>query len=98
MITGEQIKAGRALLRWTAKELSDRSGVSVPTIQRIEATRGEPSAMYDTIERVRGAMETAGLRFYTVALEGRWWIGLRVDVGAERPTTRGGGTLGDTQN
>ena len=36
MISGAQVRAARALLGWTAKELARKAGVGISTVQRIE--------------------------------------------------------------
>ena len=56
MISTEQIRAARALLRWTAQNLADVSGVGVATIRRIELMDGVPSG------QVRTQMATARIR------------------------------------
>lgn len=61
MITGDQMRAARALLRWSAKDLAEKSGVSLPTIQRMEAASGTPSALAPNLEAVRRAIEAAGV-------------------------------------
>ena len=63
MISTEQIRAARALLRWTAQNLADVSGVGVATIRRIELMDGVPSGQVRTIEALRGALEGAGVEF-----------------------------------
>jgi len=63
MISTEQIRAARALLRWTAQNLADMSGVGVATIRRIELMDGVPSGQVRTIEALRGALEDAGVEF-----------------------------------
>lgn len=63
MITGEQIRAARALLRIEQKELSKLSGVSLPTVQRLELQRGTLRGSYRTIEAIRGALERLGIVF-----------------------------------
>ena len=63
MISTEQIRAARALLRWTAQNLADMSGVGVATIRRIELMDGVPSGQVRTIEALRGALEGAGVEF-----------------------------------
>jgi transcriptional regulator with XRE-family HTH domain len=42
MITGKHIRAARGWLNWTQKDLSEKSGVSAPTIVRFELGEGEP--------------------------------------------------------
>lgn len=62
-MTGEQIRAARALLGWTATDLGSKSGVSYATIQRIDATRGPVSGRFETIEAIRKALEAEGIQF-----------------------------------
>ena len=62
-MNGEQIRAGRALVGWSAADLADKAGISYPTIQRIDATRGPVSGRFETIEAIRNALETAGVQF-----------------------------------
>ncbi|MEH6751748.1 MAG: helix-turn-helix domain-containing protein [Paracoccaceae bacterium] len=60
---GEQIKAARALLGWTAADLAKQSGVSYPTIQRLDATKGQVGGRHETVEAVRKALEAGGVQF-----------------------------------
>lgn len=62
-MTGEQIRAARSLLSWTAKDLAEQSGVSYPTIQRLDSTKGVLSGRHDTIETVRATFVQAGIQF-----------------------------------
>lgn len=63
MITSDQIRAARALLRWSGKDLAKNSGVSLPTIQRIEAANGPPSALGTNIAAIQNALELGGVIF-----------------------------------
>ena len=63
MITSGQIRAGRALLRWSSADLARHSGVGTATIQRMEVMDGVPSGQVRTIEALRGALEDAGVEF-----------------------------------
>ena len=63
MITGSQIRMARACLRWTAKNLAEKSGVSWATIQRMESVDGVPSASATNLEAVQRALEAAGVEF-----------------------------------
>jgi len=63
MISTEQIRAARALLRWTAQNLADASGIGVATIRRMELMDGVPSGQVRTIEALRAALEVAGVEF-----------------------------------
>lgn len=61
MLTSEQIRAARMLLRWEQKDLADRSGVSLPTIKRIEARPGEVQSYASTVAALVAALEEAGI-------------------------------------
>lgn len=63
MITGSQIRAARALLRWSAKELGEKSNVSLNTVQRLESVDDVPSTSAKTINNVQTALENAGVKF-----------------------------------
>jgi predicted transcriptional regulator len=63
MLTGFQIRAARAGLRITAKELAGRAGVSLPTIQRFETVDGVPPSRSSTLLDVKAALEAAGIEF-----------------------------------
>jgi transcriptional regulator with XRE-family HTH domain len=63
MITAEQIKAARALLRLEQEELARRSSVSVTTIRRLEAAQGERLVAENTVGNVVRALEEAGVEF-----------------------------------
>jgi predicted transcriptional regulator len=63
MLTGSQIRAARAALNITARELAERAGVSLPTIQRFEAVDDIPPSRSSTLLDVRKALESAGIEF-----------------------------------
>ena len=44
MISGAQIRAARAFLRWSASELATKAKLSLSTVQSIEAVEGSPEA------------------------------------------------------
>ena len=44
MLSSEVVRAARALLRWEQRELASASGVSLPTIKRLEAKPGTMGA------------------------------------------------------
>jgi len=62
-ISSEQIRAARALLRLEQADLAAASGVSLPSIKRLEGKPGPLAAQSRTIEALRGALETAGVIF-----------------------------------
>jgi predicted transcriptional regulator len=51
------------LLRWEQKDLSEASGVSLPSIKRLETQPGELSAQHRTIQAIVQALERAGVEF-----------------------------------
>ena len=61
MITSQQMRAARALLGIDQKRLAELAGLSVPTIQRMEASRGQVRGVVDTLVKVVGALEAAGI-------------------------------------
>ena len=63
MILAEQIRAARALLDWSAKDLATASGVSPATLQRIERAHGAPQSHTRTLADLKRALEAAGIEF-----------------------------------
>jgi transcriptional regulator with XRE-family HTH domain len=63
MLSSEQIRAARALLRWEQKDLADASGISLPSIKRLETQKGELAAQPRTIDALRRALVAAGISF-----------------------------------
>ena|SRR6266478_1819945 len=62
-LTGPQIRAARALLNWSAEDLSRRSAVSLRTIRRAELTEGHTSMTTANDLAIRRALEAAGVEF-----------------------------------
>jgi transcriptional regulator with XRE-family HTH domain len=58
-----QIKAARALLGWSQETLAGAAIVSVPTIKRLEAEDGMLGGRNETAEKIRSALEAAGVEF-----------------------------------
>ena len=63
MLTGEQIRAARALLRWEQKDLAQTSGVSEQTVIRLEKMVGQVSGQIGTVQAIKDALETGGVDF-----------------------------------
>ncbi len=63
MITSEQIRAARQLVRLTADQLAKASGVGVATIRRFELMKGVPSGNARLVESIQKALEIAGVEF-----------------------------------
>lgn len=57
-IKARHIRAARAWMGWGQQELADRSGVSLPTITRLENDIGEPESK--TLEKIAAAFEAVG--------------------------------------
>lgn len=62
MMTGNQMKAARALLGITQTELAAAAGISVPTIKRMEVQDTGKSSL-ENVLKVRKALEAAGVVF-----------------------------------
>jgi transcriptional regulator with XRE-family HTH domain len=62
-LSSAQIRAARALLRWSAEDLARRSFLSVATIRRAELTEDETSMTAANDLAVRRALEAAGVEF-----------------------------------
>ena len=63
MIISEQIRAARQLLRITADDLANLSGVGVATIRRYELMTGVPSGNARSVEAIQQALEAKGVEF-----------------------------------
>src|SRR4051812_14652296 len=63
MPTADQIRAARALLRWSAARLARAAGVATSTVARCEAGSGIPSVGVPTLQKIQRALEAAGVEF-----------------------------------
>jgi len=61
MISSAQMRAARALLGIDQRQLADLAGVSVPTIQRMEASDGQVRGNVDSLVKVIEALDQAGV-------------------------------------
>jgi transcriptional regulator with XRE-family HTH domain len=61
VITAAQIRAARALLGLDQRALAEAAGLSVPTIQRMEASEGVIRAHVDSLMKLIGALDAAGI-------------------------------------
>jgi transcriptional regulator with XRE-family HTH domain len=83
-ITGAQIRAARAFLRWTIDDLATKADVGLSTIQKVEEVDGEPrivstlqwrsDARDEALTKIRSALEKAGITFLPESAHG---VGLR---------------------
>jgi DNA-binding XRE family transcriptional regulator len=63
MLHGSQLRAARAMLRWTVAELATHSGVSAKTISRAESVDGVPRMLTETMDALQLALEQGGCVF-----------------------------------
>ncbi|MDI1344529.1 MAG: helix-turn-helix transcriptional regulator [Pseudolabrys sp.] len=61
MITGTQMRAARALLGFDQRELAKASGLSLPTIQRMESSDGVVRGNVDSLMKLVDALSTNGI-------------------------------------
>jgi transcriptional regulator with XRE-family HTH domain len=62
-ITGAQVRAARALIRWSAKDLAKAAGIGVATVSRAEVEDGIPSITSANLKAMQRALEAAGVEF-----------------------------------
>jgi len=63
MLTGAQIRAGRALVDWTGADLAKAAGVSLQTIRRMEGEVGTGRSSVANVQAIQRALEEAGVEF-----------------------------------
>jgi transcriptional regulator with XRE-family HTH domain len=61
VITAAQVRAARALLGMDQRTLAEAAGLSVPTIQRMEASEGVIRANVGSLMKLLAALEVAGV-------------------------------------
>jgi transcriptional regulator with XRE-family HTH domain len=61
MITAHQLRAARALLSIDQRQMAELADLSVPTIQRMEASDGVIRANVDSLMKLVSALESAGI-------------------------------------
>lgn len=61
MITANQLRAARALLSIDQRQMAEQADLSVPTIQRMEASGGVIRANVDSLMKLVSALESAGI-------------------------------------
>ncbi len=63
MVSVRQVKAARSLLAWSQEELAAKSGVSYPTLARLESSDGDLGGRSATAGKIVAALESAGVEF-----------------------------------
>lgn len=61
MISSAQLRAARALIGIDQRRLAELAGVSLPTVQRMEASAGNVRGKVDTLTRIVEALDAAGV-------------------------------------
>ena len=61
MISGGQMRAARALLNMDRKTLAELSGLSMPTIQRMETSKGSVRSNVESLEKIINTFKAAGI-------------------------------------
>jgi transcriptional regulator with XRE-family HTH domain len=61
MITAAQLRAARALAGLDQRKLAEASGLSLPTIQRMEASEGTIRGNVDSLMKLVAALDAAGI-------------------------------------
>lgn len=69
-LTGGQLRAARALVRWSADDLAQRARVGVATVRRAEANDGPITLTAANAAAIRSALEAAGIIFVAENGEG----------------------------
>lgn len=62
-ITGAQLRAARALLRWSADDLAEKTKIGIATLRRAESADGPVGMTAANAASVRAALESAGVIF-----------------------------------
>lgn len=63
MPTGKQIKAARAVLNWSVRDLATRTGIGTATINRYEVVSGFPISRKGYLNKIRETFEDRGVHF-----------------------------------
>jgi transcriptional regulator with XRE-family HTH domain len=91
MISAAQVRAARALLGIDQRQLADLSGLSVPTIQRMEASEDVIRGNVDSLTKLIAALEKCGVELISeggVSQSGGRGVRLRV-LSKDTGNTRG---------
>ncbi|RME61929.1 MAG: helix-turn-helix domain-containing protein [Alphaproteobacteria bacterium] len=92
MITAAQLRAARALLGIDQRRLAELSGLSVPTIQRMEASDGVIRGNVDSLMKLIAGLEAAGIELIgegTASQAGGRGVRLRTQAESGQPRRAG---------
>ena len=91
MITANQLRAARALLSIDQRQMAELADLSVPTIQRMEASDGVIRANVDSLMKLVSALESAGIELINpgaASVTGGRGVRLRENVTNPRPKSK----------
>ncbi|MET0277793.1 MAG: PAS domain-containing protein [Pseudorhodoplanes sp.] len=63
ILTGAQLRAGRGIVNWSVRELSEAAKISSSTIRRLEEANGPPASAEPSLAPLQAALEGAGVEF-----------------------------------
>jgi transcriptional regulator with XRE-family HTH domain len=87
MITAAQLRAARALVGWDQRKLAELSGLSLPTIQRMETSEDVVRGNVDSLTKLIAALESAGVELIAegaVSAGGGRGVRLKKSAGVQR--------------
>jgi len=90
MLSSAQLRAARAFAGLDQRQLAEKSGLSVPTIQRMEASDGVIRGNVDSLMKVVAALDQAGVELIsedTVSSSGGRGVRLKATARQSTPTT-----------
>jgi transcriptional regulator with XRE-family HTH domain len=70
MISGAQVRAARAMLGWSVRDLARRASVSIAAVQLIEEATGLPSTIREQLDAVQATLQGGGIEFLDGAAPG----------------------------
>ena len=89
MLSSAQLRAARALAGLDQRQLAERSGLSVPTIQRMEASDGVIRGNVDSLMKIVAALDATGVELIAdeaVSNSGGRGVRLKRSVRPNTPT------------
>ena len=98
MISAAQLRAARALVGIDQRQLADLSGLSVPTIQRMEASEGVIRGNVDSLMKLIAALEKSGVELINeggVSQGGGRGVRLKVSTKDSEKSAAGSSSLRD---
>jgi len=63
LFTSYQLRAARAILRWSLEDLSQKTEIGTTTLKRFESGEGVPNGHLRNFETIKRVLEKAGIEF-----------------------------------